>query len=256
MAEPVSTARYFPWDGGAIFVGTAGEIPAHAHQAIQICFLFEGRIRLRAHEREAWADYELAIVPSRHRHAMDGAKVHYGATLFIEPETREGRILTERYLQGGIAALERAPVSAALSELHAAALEQRGAAALVASARGFVHALTQHAEPKLDSDERVLRAIKHINEHLAAPITLAQVARVVHLSPSRFRHLFAEQTGMALRQYVLWRRFVSVWQHRMNGGSLAEAAHAAGFADSAHLTRTSRRMFGIAPSEMELGRKS
>jgi AraC-like DNA-binding protein len=102
----------------------------------------------------------------------------------------------------------------------------------------------------------VLRAIKHINEHLGEPITLTQVARVAHLSPSRFRHLFAEQTGMALRQYVLWRRFVRVWQHRMNGESLAEAAHAAGFADSAHLTRTSRRMFGIAPSEMELGRKS
>jgi AraC-like DNA-binding protein len=57
---------------------------------------------------------------------------------------------------------------------------------------------------------------------------------------------------MGLRQYILWRRFVSVWQHRMDGASLAAAAHAAGFADSAHLTRTSRRMFGIAPSAMEV----
>ena len=24
MSEPVSTAQYFPWDGGAVFVGTAG----------------------------------------------------------------------------------------------------------------------------------------------------------------------------------------------------------------------------------------
>lgn len=51
-------------------------------------------------------------------------------------------------------------------------------------------------------------------------------------------------------QYILWRRFVSVWEHRMNGVSLSEAAHAAGFADSAHLTRTSRRMFGVPPSAM------
>ena len=50
MTEPVSNARYFPWDGGAIFLGTAGVIPAHAHQAIQICFLFEGR-SLRAELR-------------------------------------------------------------------------------------------------------------------------------------------------------------------------------------------------------------
>ena len=65
-------------------------------------------------------------------------------------------------------------------------------------------------------------------------------------------HLFAEQTGMALRPYILWRRFGSVWEHRMNGVSLSDAAHAAGFADSAHLARTSRRMIGIPPSAMDI----
>jgi AraC-like DNA-binding protein len=38
----------------------------------------------------------------------------------------------------------------------------------------------------------------------------------------------------------------------MKGASLSAAAHAAGFADSAHLTRTSRRMFGFPPSSMEV----
>ena len=111
MSEPVSTARYFPWNGGAVFVGRAGAFPAHAHQAIQICFLFDGRIRLRPTDADAWTDYDVAIVPSRHSHGMDGAKVHYGATIFVEPETREGRILTERYLQNGIAGIERAASS-------------------------------------------------------------------------------------------------------------------------------------------------
>jgi len=252
MTEPVSTAQYFPWDGGAVFVGTAGVLPAHAHQAIQICFLFEGRIRLRANNEDAWTDYDLAIVPSRQSHAMDGSKIHYGATLFVEPETREGRVLTDRYLRNGIAAVDRAPVNAALLALRAAALEQRGPRAVVERARALVQALTEHTEPSVTSDERILRAVKYVNDHLSAPITLAQVARVAYLSPDRFRHLFAEQTGMRLREYVLWRRFVSVWELRMKGASLAEAAHAAGFADSAHLARTSRRMFGIPPSSMEL----
>ncbi|HEY8519529.1 MAG TPA: AraC family transcriptional regulator [Gammaproteobacteria bacterium] len=253
MAKPVSVAQYFPWDGGAIFVGTAGVIPSHAHQAIQICFLFEGRIRLRTGNRDPWTDYDLAIVPSRQPHAMDGMEVHYGATLFVEPETREGRALTERYLRGGIANVDRTPVAAVLPQLRAAAMEGRGRAAIVEHARRIVRALAGDAEPSTTSDERIVRAVRYVNEHLSRPLTLAEVARVACLSPSRFRHLFAEQTGMGLRQYILWRRFVSVWEHRMNGASLSTAAHAAGFADSAHLTRTSRRMIGIPPSSMDLG---
>lgn len=252
MTEPVSIAQYFPWDGGAIFVGTAGALPAHAHQAIQICFLFEGRIRLRASDEEPWTDFDLAIVPSRHAHGMDGLGDRFGATLFIEPETREGRALAERYLRGGIVDVDRSPVASILSELRDAALEQRGRPAIVDLARRVVHALTEHSEPAVTSDARILRALKYVNDHLSAPITLKQVAGVACLSPSRFRHLFAEQTGMGLRQYVLWRRFLSVWEYRMDGASLSTAAHAAGFADSAHLTRTSRRMIGIPPSLMDV----
>jgi AraC-like DNA-binding protein len=252
MTEPVSTARYFPWDGGAVFVGTAGVLPAHVHQAIQICFLFEGRIRLRPSDDDAWTDYDLGLVPSQHPHGMDGARIHYGATLFVEPETREGRALAERYLRGGIASLDRAPVESLVRALRVAVLERRDRNAIVDCARRLVQGLTQHSEPSVTSDERIVRAVKYVNEHLSAPLTLKQVASVAHLSPSRFRHLFAEQTGMGLRQYILWRRFVCVWEHRMKGASLSTAAHAAGFADSAHLTRTSRRMIGIPPSLLNI----
>ncbi len=252
MTEPVSTAQYFPWNGGAIFVGTGGVFPAHAHQAIQICFLFDGQIRLRTSDDDPWIAYDVAMVPSRHAHGMDGSRVHLGATLFVEPETREGRILAERYLRDGIANLDREPVRPLVSELRDAALERRGREAIVALARRIVQSLTQHSDPVETSDERILRAVEYINEHLSTPLTLKQVAGVAHLSPSRFRHLFAAQTGMGLRQYILWRRFVSVWEHRTNGASLSTAAHAAGFADSAHLARTSRRMIGIPPSLLDI----
>lgn len=252
MTEPVSSAQYFPWDGGAVFVGTAGVFPAHAHQAIQICFLFDGRIRLRANDDAPWADYDVGIVPSQHAHGMDASRTQYGATLFVEPETLEGRLLRERYLQGGMANLDRAPVDSVIRELRAAVLERRGREPIVTLARSVVQGLTQDSRPSATSDERVLRAVRYVNEHLSAPLTLKQVASVAHLSPSRFRHLFAEQTGMALRQYILWRRFVRVWEHRMSGASLSAAAHAAGFADSAHLARTSRRMIGIPPSLMDV----
>lgn len=81
---------------------------------------------------------------------------------------------------------------------------------------------------------------------------MEEVAAEAFLSPSRFRHLFVEQTGRALRPYILWRRFLRVGALSTTGESLSTAAHRAGVADAAHLTRTSRRMFGFPPSALQM----
>ena len=73
------------------------------------------------------------------------------------------------------------------------------------------------------------------------------------LSPSRFRHLFVQETGAAFRAYVLWLRLNVAIECSMAGGSWTAAAHEAGFADSAHLTRTFKRMFGMNPATLVRG---
>jgi AraC-like DNA-binding protein len=107
-------------------------------------------------------------------------------------------------------------------------------------------------EPAVVTDPRILSAIDYINQHLDRPITLDEVASHACLSPSRFRHLFSEQTSMGLRPYILWRRFLLTWELIMKGATVSQAAHATGFADAAHLSRTSTRTFGFAPSAMQL----
>jgi AraC-like DNA-binding protein len=97
-------------------------------------------------------------------------------------------------------------------------------------------------------DPRIARVLERIREHPDAELTLAQVAAMAHLSPSRFRHLFVAQTGISFRAYLLWARVGLAVARGMAGGSWTEAAQQAGFADSAHLSRTCRRMFGIAPT--------
>ncbi|WP_280506786.1 helix-turn-helix transcriptional regulator, partial [Nocardia farcinica] len=81
------------------------------------------------------------------------------------------------------------------------------------------------------------------------PPRLAELAARVGISASRLSHVFTEQVGLP---YAAWRRWVRL-QLAMDvvraGDSLTEAAHAAGFADSAHLTRTCRDLIGISPTE-------
>ena len=242
---------FVSWDGGCLFIGRHVQVvPLHAHYAIQIVFGSEPGVRLRTSDRDEWREYGGAIVPSRQPHTMDASRMTINAVLFVEPETREGRALTELYLRDGIAALPHDTPSGARTAMFAAFEARRSATAVTEAARRLVNELTGGVEPSVVSDERILRAVAYIRGHLDSPLTLETVAAEAYLSPSRFRHLFVEQTGMALRPYILWRRFLRVWELVTAGESLSSAAHRAGFADAAHLTRTSRRMFGFPPSAM------
>jgi AraC-like DNA-binding protein len=88
--------------------------------------------------------------------------------------------------------------------------------------------------------------------HLENAISLEAAARNVGLSSGRARHLFVEQTGLPFRTYLLWLKIVRAVELFSDGKSLTEAAHEAGFADSAHFSRTFRRMFGIPAAALEI----
>ena len=253
MTDTAPVAQFIPWDTGCLLIGArpAGMTQEHAHYATQICFGSERGIRLRSGEGD-WTEYGGAIVPSRQPHAFDATPVPWWAVIFIEPETREGRALAERHLRGGITPIPDDVLAGAGAALISVWRQQQGREVVAAAARRVIDELTGGVNPHVVSDERILRAIAYIRSHLDTPLTLEAVASEAFLSPSRFRHLFVEQTGMGLRPYILWRRFLRVWELMMAGESLSSAAHHAGFADAAHLTRTSRRMFGFPPSMMPM----
>jgi AraC family transcriptional regulator len=253
MSGTLGTGHLFSWAGGFLVIGSAARItPMHAHYAIQVAFGSEPGIRFRPGEREPWTSYDGVVISSRQPHSMDASVVPFDAVIFVEPETREGRALSQRFSTSGITPLPAELIADVGSALFATWQNERSAAAVEAAARAVIRTLTAGVEPSVVSDERILRATAHIRSHLNTSLTLDDVAEVACLSPSRFRHLFVEETGMALRPYVLWRRFLRVWELIMEGESLSMAAHEAGFADAAHLTRTSRRMFGFPPSALQI----
>lgn len=253
MSDVFGIGHFVAWDGGCLLIGRAVKItPMHAHYAIQIAFGSQPGIRFRASEKHEWTEYGGAIIPSRQPHTMDATCVPPNVVLFIEPETREGRALSERYLSGGIAPLPDETLASVAPALFSAWQEQRRPQAVAEAAQRVIEAFTGGVHPSVVSDPRILRAVAYIKSHLNTTVTLEEVAAEACLSPSRFRHLFVEETGTALRPYILWRRFLLVWEQLMSGASLSSAAHAAGFADAAHLTRTCRRMFGFPPSAVQL----
>jgi AraC family transcriptional regulator len=108
----------------------------------------------------------------------------------------------------------------------------------------------QQAETAVDP--RIQRVFDWMAQTSEGAITAATAASVACLSESRFSHLFVEETGLPFRTYVLWWRLMHAVELRAAGESLTEAAHQAGFSDSAHFSRTFLRMFGIPADTMWL----
>ncbi len=77
----------------------------------------------------------------------------------------------------------------------------------------------------------------------------SEVAANLALSESRFLHLFSQGLGVPWRPYLLWCRMTCAVRAILNGQSATDAAHLAGFSDSAHLSRTFRQTFGMTISQ-------
>lgn len=252
--EIAGVGRVLLWSGGSLWIGRdAGRGEAHSHHAIQISLGLSGPLAMRSEGVGHWSEYRGAIVTPHHRHQFDGHRQTV-ANIFVEPETVQGRALLALHSQVPIDRLPDGDGAAALAASlgHAFATGEADDALIGLSQR--LVALSSRAElPRAAVDPRISRAIEWLRARLHEPLSLADAAGIAHLSPSRFRHLFVAQTGMSFRGYLLWARVGSAVGAAMGGLSWTEAAQSWGFADSAHLSRTCRRMFGIAPTMLVRG---
>jgi AraC-like DNA-binding protein len=242
------------WDGGSIWIGrTTTSNDVHAHHAVQVALALEGRFRFQSPEDGVWLDCAGAVIASNHPHAFDGRNAPTLAHLFVEPQSPPGRVLLQRFPGAhGICLLDGALLETAADRLSACHRAGREPADLIATAREVIRTLTDGVEVPRPADPRILLALDYLRDNLGGIVSLERVATVVHLSPSRLRHLFVREMGLAFRHYVLWLRLNRAVEAFAAGESLTTAAYRAGFADSAHLSRTFRRMYGMAPGTLRL----
>jgi AraC-like DNA-binding protein len=104
------------------------------------------------------------------------------------------------------------------------------------------------------SDPRIATVVDYLDAHPLEPHTHVTLARRVHLSPSRFAHLFRDQLGLPVRNYLLWRRLVYALSRLQQGQSITTAAYESGFSDGAHLCRSFRSVFGAMPTDLHVER--
>jgi AraC-like DNA-binding protein len=246
MGKHFGTGRLVLWRGGSIWIGHTDEkTEIHSHHLIQLTLaLSDGPVCFQTPGRD-WQRYAAAIVGSHQPHAFE-AQGQLVALVFVEPESREGRVLRERY-PDSVHALAPDLFTAEAQALAAGFLDGASDEELAAQARSSIARLTSLQDrPVRPLDKRVESAIDELRHRLGESVTLGEIADHVHLSAERFRHLFLEATGIRFRPYILWLRIETALASITAGKSITEAAQDGGFADSAHFARTFKRLCGVS----------
>jgi AraC-like DNA-binding protein len=180
-------------------------------------------------------------------HAVDARGTRLLA-VFVEPESDAGERLLVARGRGAadlVAGAEAARLRALLSPDGPTLATPEEAVAAALSLGGARVAPPPRRHPA------VARVLRHLR---AAPpgadTSLEALAAIARLSPGRLMHAFTATVGVPLRPYLGWLKLERAGAAIAAGAPLGEAAHAAGFADAAHMTRTFRRMFGVTPSDV------
>jgi AraC-like DNA-binding protein len=255
--ELLARIRIVSWQGASLWVSDAtrarGAAPRrtdfHAHHAIQATISLGGWFKLDTANASVRGEAVAVAADVEHVFEAEGLM----AFLFVEPESRQGRAIRAGLF--GDAQLVAVPPEALgdFRERVAAALASpsRDDAALIALGRELLARLSADAASE-EPDPRISKVIAWAAAQIDEPVGLSDAVAVSGLSASRLRHLFVEQTGLPFKTYLLWLRLTRALESFAGGATLTQAAHQAGFSDSAHLSRTFRRMFGIAPASLRM----
>jgi AraC-like DNA-binding protein len=238
--------RLFLGTGWLLYAGPIGPTSAHAHHAFQL-LISAHELMLQGVDDPSPVPCRAAVIPCDAVHTTLGLS-QAGTIAYVDPDTARGRGLrmlldpgprsAETWIELGQKLREASPLAVPRSwEEARSAWEQLVDALLPEDTRGRpVHPAVTRAMAIVDSAGLECR--------------LSTTAELVGISEGRLSHLFSESVGIPFRVYVLWRRLQRAAGALATGASVTEAAHAAGFADGPHFSRTCRRMFGIAPSDV------
>lgn len=231
--------------GNALLLGAdralyLGDMPAtglHRHACPVFLLGLSGRFALHL-PGGAVETCHSALVDTGIEHVFDpqGEQV---AVMYLEPDAPETRALVPWLARSGGVMLDPA-VRVGSRSMVQARLRHFDLPALLA--------ITLDAAAPLDP--RIAQGIRRMRQGGGDAVSRNMAAAAVHLSPSRFNHLFRQEAGVSFRSYRVWAQVRSALAGLATSPRLTDAALEGAFTDSSHFSRTFRQTFGMTPSSV------
>lgn len=223
------------------YAGLLGRPRQRCSGGFNVYVALEGGLWLTTTDGRQTHGEMIAVLPNvRHTIASDYRSV---LSIVIEPESVRPGVLEDfaARLAGPEAVAFTSRIRAAYHELR-----EHHAGDDFSSAE-FDSLCLGEVLPQRKLDPRVARAIVQIGRFSGEPVTAASCAAEAGLSPSRFLHLFKEETGISFRSFRAWKRARHLLHFANQDINLAHLAQDIGYPDSTHFSHSIRRFYGLKP---------
>ncbi|MBM9577845.1 helix-turn-helix transcriptional regulator [Leptospira sp. 201903070] len=228
-----------------MYATNAMQTDFHEHYAATLAIALKTNISIETELGKE--EYRVALVGPNtyHRTVSPGVEM---IALLIDPETYEYRSISDGIKTGEVKRLGITaflPLMERLWNLYNGNLNNEDAWGLHLD---LLQCVFPFRRLEKNIDERIRRIAYKIRTELPDSIRMKEIGKDFSISEDRLIRLFKENLGIPLRRYLLWVRILSTVKLLKEGKNITEAAHAAGFSDSAHFTRTFKENFGFVPS--------
>jgi AraC-like DNA-binding protein len=207
----------------------------------------EGDICVRTSDNGRWSRGAGVLTAPDILHAVDADGVEV-VLIFMDPESDAGAMFRHAF-QGPMRLIDSTERAALMHGADPSVFVRDGADEWSRSAARILGLTPPNGRRPIHP--RVRKLLSLLRDGVEGDASLEVLAEAVGLSPSRLMHVFTESIGIPLRPYLSWLRLQRAAAAIVSGkASLTEAAHAAGFADAAHMSRSFKRALGVAPSAL------
>jgi AraC-like DNA-binding protein len=190
----------------------------------------------------------LAVVPPYVPHSVESEHPSI-ICLVIEPETVEPSAMED--LSARIGGADAPDIAQRIRFAYETLRLQQGRRGFTTGE--FDQLCFGEALPDRKLDRRIKRSAAKLNDFSGSKMTAADCAASAGLSPSRFLHLFKEQTGVSFRAFRAWKRARHLLHFANQNINLAHLAQDIGYPDSTHFSHSIRRFYGLNPRAIFLG---
>lgn len=112
-----------------------------------------------------------------------------------------------------------------------------------------------HPEEKREEQSLYENVIHYIENHLDEKLSLENLAGYFYVSKYHIAHIFKENIGLSVHQYITKKRVAACKDALINGQKISEAYLSYGFADYSCFYRAFKKEYGVSPSKyLEIGK--